>query len=113
MDTCYCVNKAPCKIKVVNTLLLIQIFCFFINIDSYVAPNHCKLLDFKKSGGEVSRAWWLTPVILPTSKIEIKRIMVQGQPRQKVTETPKHKLSMVVQVCNPSYAESRGKKIAV
>jgi hypothetical protein len=30
---------------------------------------------------------WLTPVILATQKTEIRRIAVQGQPRQVVLET--------------------------
>jgi hypothetical protein len=31
---------------------------------------------------------WLKPIILPTLEAEIKRIKVQGQPRQKVLGTP-------------------------
>jgi hypothetical protein len=31
--------------------------------------------------------WWLTPVMLATQEAEIRRIMVQSQPRQIVCET--------------------------
>jgi hypothetical protein len=30
---------------------------------------------------------WLTPIILPTQEVEIRRIVIQGQPRQKVSKT--------------------------
>jgi hypothetical protein len=33
------------------------------------------------------RHWWLTPVILAIQKAEIRKIMVQSQPRQIVHET--------------------------
>jgi hypothetical protein len=33
-------------------------------------------------------AWWLTPVILATWKVDIGRVTVQGQSEQKVQETP-------------------------
>jgi hypothetical protein len=39
------------------------------------------------------RRQWLTPVILPTWEAEIRRIMVWGQPRQIVHETPSSKYS--------------------
>jgi hypothetical protein len=31
--------------------------------------------------------WWLTPVILSTWEAKSKRMMVQSQPRQKISET--------------------------
>jgi hypothetical protein len=34
---------------------------------------------------------WLTPVILPTQERAIRRILVQGQPRKIVLETPSQK----------------------
>jgi hypothetical protein len=39
--------------------------------------------DFKK----LTRHWWLTPVIPATQEAEIRRIVVQSQPRQIVHET--------------------------
>jgi hypothetical protein len=35
-----------------------------------------------------SRAWWLISIIPATQEAEIRRIVVQGQPGQKVTEVP-------------------------
>jgi hypothetical protein len=34
--------------------------------------------------GRKSRAWWLIPIILTTQKSDVGRIVVQGQPGQKV-----------------------------
>jgi hypothetical protein len=52
-----------------------------------------------------SRVWWLMPIIPAIWEGEIRRIMVQGQPGQKVSETPisTNKLAMVVCICNPNY----------
>jgi hypothetical protein len=33
-------------------------------------------------------AWWFKPVVLATWEVEIKRIMVGGQPGKKINETP-------------------------
>jgi hypothetical protein len=33
-----------------------------------------------------TRYWWLTPIILATQEIEIRRIVVRSQPRQIVCE---------------------------
>jgi hypothetical protein len=34
-----------------------------------------------------ARCWWLTPIILAIQEAEIRRIVVQSQPRQIVGET--------------------------
>jgi hypothetical protein len=34
-----------------------------------------------------ARCWWLTSVILATQEAEIRKLVVQGQPRQIVLET--------------------------
>jgi hypothetical protein len=35
----------------------------------------------------IAWSWWLTPVIIATGEAEIRRIVVQGQPRQTVLQT--------------------------
>jgi hypothetical protein len=42
-----------------------------------------------------SKHWWLTPAILATWVAEIGRITVQGQPGQKIYQTPSPKLTRV------------------
>jgi hypothetical protein len=48
----------------------------------------------KRAG--VARHWWLTPVILAMQEAEIRKIVVQSQPRETILETlvqknPSHK----------------------
>jgi hypothetical protein len=45
-----------------------------------------KLLKIGLSG----QVQWLIPIILATQEAEIGRIVVQGQPRQKVHKAPSH-----------------------
>jgi hypothetical protein len=50
---------------------------------------------------------WLMPVILATQEAEIRRIMAEGWPRQKVSKTPSHyptnkRLDMVSHACHLS-----------
>jgi hypothetical protein len=40
--------------------------------------------------------WWFTPIITATWEVEIRRMEVQGQPRQKVSETPSQSKSGIV-----------------
>jgi hypothetical protein len=47
-----------------------------------------------------ARPWWLTPGILATQEAEIRRIMVQSQPRQIVPKTLSRK--------NPSQKRAGG-----
>jgi hypothetical protein len=54
------------------------------------------------------------PIILATWEAEIERIMVQGHARQNIISNFNFKkLSMVLYVCNPSYAGSRSRRIVV
>jgi hypothetical protein len=54
----------------------------------------------KKEG----RVPWLKPLILATKEVEIKRILVQGQHRQKFHKTSLDKwLDAMAQACHPSY----------
>jgi hypothetical protein len=39
--------------------------------------------------------WWLTSVISGTQEVEIVRIVVRSQPKQKVSETPFQQISLV------------------
>jgi hypothetical protein len=50
----------------------------------YYAPEAIQKSFIEKNDGWV---WWLMPFILATRKAEIRRITIQGQPRQKVSKT--------------------------
>jgi hypothetical protein len=60
-------------------------------------------------------AWWLTSIIPATWKEEIRRIAIQGWPRQKVNETliSVYKLGMVVHACHSSYVGYVNRRISV
>jgi hypothetical protein len=47
---------------------------------------------------------WFMPIIPATQETEIERILVQGQPRQKVLKTLSiNKVGVVACACDPSY----------
>jgi hypothetical protein len=58
-------------------------------------------------------AWYFTPVILATWEVEIARIEVWDQPRQKVRAISTNKLEVVVHACDPNYAGGIGRRITV
>jgi hypothetical protein len=62
-----------------------------------------------------NQAQQLTPVILTTGEVEIRRMEIQGQSGQKVSKNPisTNKLGMVVHVCHPSYIESTNRRIVL
>jgi hypothetical protein len=62
-------------------------------------------LTYEKS--QRGRAQWLKPIILPTEGAEIRRMAVQGQPRQNVHEIP---WQTIVCVCHPSYTGTHKQK---
>jgi hypothetical protein len=59
---------------------------------------------------KIIKVWaqWLVSLIASTWEVEIRRIMVQGQTRQKVWETPsqQNKPGVVANKCYPSYWEA-------
>jgi hypothetical protein len=52
-----------------------------------------------------TRCWWLMPIIVAIRDPDIRKIAVQGQPRQKVLQTlsQQKKLGMVAHTCHSSY----------
>jgi hypothetical protein len=50
--------------------------------------NTAKVLDLAVNKKKKARHWWLTPIILATREAEIRRIVVQRQPRQIVPRGP-------------------------
>jgi hypothetical protein len=60
----------------------------------------------------LSRERWLKPIILATQEAEIRRIVVRGHPRQKVSKTHLNQwLGMVVHACHPRYIESINRRL--
>jgi hypothetical protein len=53
------------------------------------------------------------PVIPATLETEIRRIEVQGQPRQKVRSHLNKKAEWVMYACNPSYEGDISRRIVV
>jgi hypothetical protein len=50
--------------------------------------------NYKRGG-----AWWFAPVIPTIQEAEIRRIAVQGQPEQKISETLSQQVNQVFGVC--------------
>jgi hypothetical protein len=49
------------------------------------SPGTSKSLAQSYSSKDIkAEHWWLTPIILATQKVEIRRIVVQSQPKQIV-----------------------------
>jgi hypothetical protein len=61
------------------------------------------------------QVWRFSSIIPATPKEEIRKITVQSQPRQKVSEAPisTTKSGMMVKTCNPSYVVGTCKRITV
>jgi hypothetical protein len=57
--------------------------------EKYTFPLEIHFKDHKKG----QAWWWLTPVIPATWEAEIRRLIVQGQPGQKVNNVQLRKLS--------------------
>jgi hypothetical protein len=60
----------------------------------------------------LAKCWWLMPIILTTQEAEIKRIVVQSQPRQIVHETLSQNsgggvVQSVGPECKPQYHQKK------
>jgi hypothetical protein len=64
--------------------------------------DNCSDKKKKPNKQNVGQVQCLQPIILATWEAEIGRIIVGGQPRQKVNETPSQ-LGTVVHTCHPSH----------
>jgi hypothetical protein len=67
----------------------IFLFYYLYTSKSLSLPQNPSDLESKVEVG----CWWLTPVILATWEAEIRRMLVPGQPRQKVKEIPSQPIS--------------------
>jgi hypothetical protein len=79
------------------------------------AIEEAKMLDLAEKDFKIAiinmikgQAQWLIPVIPATREAEIRRITVQGQPRQKVSNIvmSTNNLGTVACICNTSYTEA-------
>jgi hypothetical protein len=62
----------------------IQRFRKFNKITSLTLGVVVQLLGHERNVARVGWMWWLTPIVLATWETAIRRITVQGQPKQKV-----------------------------
>jgi hypothetical protein len=63
----------------------------------------------------MGQAWWCVSVIPATQEVEIRRITVQRQARQKVTKTSisTNKSELMVPSCRSNYWGGKGGRIEV
>jgi hypothetical protein len=81
------VNHKLCHFKKKKFKNHIYVFFHFSSPPSM--SNFCTL-----ESNEVNQARWLTPVILVTQEVKIRRIAVQGQAGQKVSKTPSQPIKL-------------------
>jgi hypothetical protein len=55
------------------------------------------------------RHWWLLPVILAAWAVEIRRIMIQGQPGQKLHKIPSQPIAVCGSTCLLSHTSRRSR----
>jgi hypothetical protein len=67
------------------------------------------------SSSEIVDCWrqWFKPTILAVWEAKMERFMIQGQPQQKVSETPMstNKLGTMMHACHPSYKGSINRRM--
>jgi hypothetical protein len=61
------------------------------------------------------QSWKYMPIIPAIQEVETRKTEVQGQPRQKISETPSQTSKSVIAVCvyNPNYMGGTGKRVAI